>query len=127
MDVNAKSNRLIDVTQRPDMSEIMAATDAIITDYSTCIFEGFLTGQPGFIYADDYDEYVKDRGNLMFKPEEIPFPIARTNKELMHNIEAFDEKSYALQSKLFIDHNGINKEGHATERVADLMRYKVEA
>ncbi len=121
MDVNAKSDRLIDVTQRPDMSEIMAATDAIITDYSTCIFEGFLTGQPGFIYADDYDEYVADRGNLMFEPDEIPFSIARTNEELVGNIKAFDEVQYRLKSERFSEDNGIIRDGHATERVVNLM------
>ena len=63
--VSSNNNRLIDVSQSPDMAEIMAATGWIITDYSTVIFEGFLTGQPGFIYADDFDEYVEERGDKL--------------------------------------------------------------
>lgn len=86
MPISKASNRLIDVSQRPDMNEIMAATDAIITDYSTAIFEGYLTGQPGFIYADDIDEYVADCGALMFALDEIPFSVARNSDELVENV-----------------------------------------
>ena len=119
MSVKEKSDRLIDVTQRPDMNEIMAATDAIITDYSTCIFEGFLTGQPGFIYADDLDEYVKDRGNMMFGIDEIPFSSAGNNDELVANILSFDGEKYTKKSQVFIDQNGIINDGLATLRFVE--------
>ncbi|SDA41710.1 CDP-glycerol glycerophosphotransferase [Butyrivibrio sp. INlla18] len=121
MSVKNQNSRLIDVTQRPDMNEIMAATDAIITDYSTCIFEGFLNGQMGFIYADDLDDYVKDRGSLMFELDEIPFSTASDNDALVSNILAFDEKEYAEKSKCFIEKNGIINDGHATERTVKLI------
>lgn len=120
MSVKEKSDRLIDVTQRPDMNEIMAATDAIITDYSTCIFEGFLTGQPGFIYADDLEEYVKDRGSMMFALEEIPFPAAKNNDELSKCILAFDEKQYKEKSARFIQEHGIINDGMAASRAVKL-------
>lgn len=115
--VSSNNSRLIDVSQRPDMAEIMAATDCIITDYSTVIFEGFLTGQPGFIYADDFEEYVKDRGKLMFRPDEIPFSIARTNDELIQNIEMFDKDEYITKSKRFIKEKGIVEDGKAARRL----------
>ena len=113
--------RLIDVSQRPDMAEIMASTDCIITDYSTVIFEGFLTGQPGFIYADDYDDYITDRGTLMFMPEEIPFPFATNNDGLMDSILTFDEEEYHRKRKAFIQKTGIVEDGHAAERVVDAI------
>ena len=121
MSVKNKNSRLIDVTQRPDMNEIMAATDAIITDYSTCIFEGFLNGQMGFIYADDLEDYVKDRGSLMLELDEIPFSTASDNDALVSNILAFDEKEYAEKSRCFIEKNGIINDGHATERTVKLI------
>lgn len=116
-----KSSRLIDVSQRPDMAEIMAATDAIITDYSTVIFEGFLTGQPGFIYADDLEAYVADRGKLMFELKDIPFPVARNNQKLIQNIVDFDLNTYREKSKAFIEANGIVDDGMATIRVVDKL------
>ncbi|WP_044913063.1 CDP-glycerol glycerophosphotransferase family protein [Butyrivibrio sp. WCE2006] len=121
MAVNTKSDRLIDVTVRPDMNEIMAATDAIITDYSTVIFEGFLTGQPGFIYADDLEEYVRDRGNMMFELNEIPFSIATNNDELINNILKFDDHEYRSKSESFIKQNGIMHDGKAVEKTIRLL------
>ena len=119
--VDSSNERLIDVSQRPDMAEIMAATDCIITDYSTVIFEGFLTGQPGFIYADDFDEYVKDRGNMMFKLKEIPFSAAGNNDELAQNIVSFDEVKYREMSQRFIQQNGIVNDGKAAQRLVDKL------
>ncbi len=119
--ISSNNDRLIDVSQRPDMAEIMAATDCIITDYSTVVFEGFLTGQPGFIYADDFDEYIKDRGTLMFQPDEIPFSIAGSNEELIQNILSFDEDAYKKKAKEFISRNGICEDGRAAERLVDYI------
>ena len=51
------------------------------------IFESFLTRNPGFIYVDDLNEYIADRGILMFKKEEIPFSVACNNDELVENID----------------------------------------
>ncbi len=113
--------RLIDVTKRPDMNEIMASTDAVVTDYSTCIFEGFLTGQPGFIYADDWDNYIADRGSLMYSEDEIPFPIARDNDELERNILKFDQDRYRRYSESFIQRMGLVEDGYASERVVKLI------
>lgn len=113
--------RLIDVSKRPDMAEIMAATDAIITDYSTVVFEGFLTGQPGFIYADDLGDYIADRGQLMFQLDEIPFSVSQNNDELMLNIEKFDIVAYQRKAKEFIKEIISFDDGLASKRVVDLM------
>ena len=124
MPVDESNDRLIDVSKRPDMNEIMAATDAMITDYSSCIFEGFLTGQFSFIYADDVEEYIKDRGVLAFSFDEIPFPVAKNNDELISNILTFEEEEYKLKSEKFIKNFGIIENGHASEKVVDILEYK---
>ena len=121
MPVGEDSDRLIDVSKRPDMNEIMASTDAMITDYSSCIFEGFLTGQFGFIYADDIDEYIADRGILMFKLDEIPFSVAKNNDELIENILNFDEEAYATKVAQFTESNGIIEDGRASEKIVDVI------
>lgn len=122
MPVNEVSERLIDVSQRPDMNEIIAASDAFITDYSSAIFEGMLTGQPSFIYADDLQEYVADRGALMFDLEELPFPATFDNAGLMENILCFDAEGYKKRVAEFIKQTGILEDGHATQRIVDLIR-----
>lgn len=114
-------DRLIDVSQRPDMNEIIAGMDAFLTDYSSAIFEGAMIGLPGFIYADDLDDYVADRGNLFFDLYKLPFPVALNNKELMENILQFDEDLYKQKTDMFMKNMGIFEDGKASERVVHLI------
>ena len=38
------------------MQELMVASDIIVTDYSSCIFDFMLTKKLGIIYASDIDK-----------------------------------------------------------------------
>lgn len=119
--VRQASDRLIDVSRRPDMNEIIAGADAFLTDYSSAIFEGAMIGQPGFIYADDLEEYVADRGNLFFDMYKLPFPTALNNNELMENILEFDEEKYEEVLLQFMDEVGMSEDGKASKRVVELI------
>lgn len=115
------SHRLIDVSQRPDMNELIAAADAFLTDYSSAIFEANMIGIPAFIYADDLEDYIAERGDLFFDVYKLPFPVALNNNELMENIEQFDEKTYKQKTDKFKDDNGIFEDGKASRRVVSLI------
>lgn len=115
------SERLIDVSQRPDMNEMIAGSDAFLTDYSSAIFEANLIDIPGFIYADDMKEYIADRGDLMFDMYSLPFPVALDNEELEKNILQFDEVKYRKRTEEFRQETGIFEDGKASQRVADLI------
>lgn len=120
--VHQISNRLVDVSQRPDMNEIIAGADAFLTDYSSAIFEANMIGLPGFIYADDLEEYVADRGDLFFDMYKLPFPVALNNGELMKRIEQFDEREYKRKTDMFMEEMGIFEDGKASERIVNLIR-----
>ena len=115
------SERMIDVSQRPDMNEIIATADAFLTDYSSAIFEANMIGIPGFIYADDLEAYIADRGDLFFDMYKLPFPVALNNDELMKQIEQFDEEEYRLKTEQLMKENGIFEDGKASRRVVRLI------
>lgn len=117
------SRRLIDVSQRPDMNEIIAGSDALLTDYSSAIFDANMIYIPGFIYADDLDDYVAERGDLFFDMYKLPFPVALNNDELMENIKQFNEDDYRKSTEKFMKETGIVEDGRASERVVDLIGY----
>lgn len=119
--VGQVSERLLDVSQRPDMNEIIASSDAFLTDYSSAIFEGAMMKQPAFIYADDLEEYIADRGDLFFDMYKLPFPVALNNEELVENILKFDEEKYRTDLEEFMDEVGIFEDGKASERVVDMI------
>jgi CDP-glycerol glycerophosphotransferase len=67
-----------DVSAWPETSELLCAADALITDYSSVMFDFALTGRPIVLYAYDLDEYRDDvRGFYLDLEEVAPGPVAR--------------------------------------------------
>lgn len=118
----SRSDKLVDVTKHQDMNELIAAADCFVTDYSSAIFEAMLLRMPCFIYADDLEAYIQDRGDLMFAMDELPFPMATDNKELLQSITALDINEYRNVLDRFIQAQEINEDGQASRRTSDLIR-----
>ena len=55
-DVPPASGRL-DVTSYPEIAELFLAADALITDYSSVMFDYAVTGRPMLFFAYDLDDY----------------------------------------------------------------------
>ena len=76
----SKSEYVIDISYKDDLYEYLAAVDVAVTDYSSVAFDAAYMKIPVFLYVDDYKEYVEDRGDLLWRYEEIPFPLPQTIK-----------------------------------------------
>lgn len=116
----SERKNVIDMTEYTDMQELIAVTDVAITDYSSWIYDFVLLRRPGFIFATDLKLYNNERG-LYYPLEETPFAIAQNNDQLMENIMAFDEMAYPEKVEKFLEDKGCVEDGHASERVADLI------
>ncbi len=116
-----ENDRVIDVSTYPDMNELIAAGDALITDYSSSVFESAVMKQPGFLFVEDEREYVKDRGKLMFELDDMPFPKACNMNELIAQIERFDIRAYQRSAENFMKELGCFEDGKASGRVVDLI------
>ncbi len=106
----------IDVTNYPDMQELLVASDVLITDYSSSQWDFSLSLKPCFIYAPDFDSYSETPGFLS-DYREWPFPIARNNKELIHNIDSFDIEIYKKKVSHFHKEYGSYEHGNSSEQV----------
>ncbi len=111
---------IIDATYYPDIQELLVSADIAMTDYSSCIFDFMLSRKPGFIYATDIKKYNTSRG-FYFPLESTPFPVAVNNNELIENIENFDNEKYRREVEKFLEEKGCIEDGHASERVVDLI------
>lgn len=130
--------RTIDVSQADDMCEVMAAADVLITDYSSAAMDAGFVNIPVFLYADDLEQYTRDRGGMFWTfPEKgpgpivsnkamtpgiaatLPYPLARNNDELETNIQNFDDEVYREQVKKFAEAIGLVNDGRAAQRAAD--------
>ncbi|MFM9496710.1 CDP-glycerol glycerophosphotransferase family protein [Streptomyces galilaeus] len=90
--VRRGSGRIIDVTAHRSSEDVCLAADALITDYSSIMFDYANLDRPIVVYADDWDVYTETRGvyfDLLAAP---PGPVARTPGELAR---VFADGSYA--------------------------------
>ena len=111
----------ISMTAYPDMQELIAAADLLITDYSSCMFDMALSKKPCILYAPDIDEYTVKERNLYFAPSELPFPVATSMQELLQIIKCFDINTYETALQEFFRIVGNYENGHAAEFVAEYM------
>ncbi|MFI8594069.1 CDP-glycerol glycerophosphotransferase family protein [Microbacterium sp. NPDC078428] len=76
--------RVIDVTGYPDVSRLVLASDALITDYSSVMFDYSVTGKPIYFFAPDLDHYRgRLRGFYFDLAERAPGPVVSTHGELV--------------------------------------------
>ena len=133
---------VIDVSKEDDTNWLIAASDAVVTDYSSVGFEAGVYGIPVFLYMDDIEEYVGDRGNLCFEihdddtitnnkqmaPDfdvEVPFVVIRNNEDMAEKIAIFDIDSYLEKTKKMTEQLGWEKDGKASNRISKLINEKI--
>lgn len=117
-----RSKYMVDVSQADDMNEVLAAADVFVTDYSSSAFDAANMRIPVFLYVDDLQEYVRERGELMWDMKELPFAVAETNEELGEMIVGFNEDVYARNIGVFLREQGVLEDGKASERSTDVIQ-----
>ena len=80
----------IDVTDYPDMQELLVAADIVITDYSSLIWDYSFLERPCFLYTPDMEEYLSTTG-FYVGMEHWPFKNAKTMKELLELIRSYND------------------------------------
>lgn len=110
----------IDVSLYPDMQELLAAAEALITDYSSSIWDFGLTGKPCFALAPDIDEFERTRGFLT-EPNQWPCLIAKSNEELSKVIKDFDETRYQKRLVDYYKNSGSYEKGTASAAAANYI------
>ncbi|OIJ86979.1 CDP-glycerol glycerophosphotransferase family protein [Streptomyces colonosanans] len=77
-----RSGRVIDVSSYDPVEELSLAADALVTDYSSIMFDYANLNRPIVIYADDWETYAKTRGVYFDLMAEAPGQVAHTQEEL---------------------------------------------
>ncbi|MEU9231295.1 bifunctional glycosyltransferase/CDP-glycerol:glycerophosphate glycerophosphotransferase [Streptomyces subrutilus] len=75
--------RLLDVSAHPSVEELCLASDALVTDYSSLMFDYAVLDRPIVIHADDWEAYEAARGTYFDLRACPPGAIARTEDELV--------------------------------------------
>ncbi len=108
-----------------DMQELIAASAAAITDYSSWICDFVLTGRPAFLFVTDMDSYVTERG-FYYPLEDTPFEVCRNNAQLLEAVKVFEETAYAEKVDAYLKKLGCVEDGHAGERLVELIESEIQ-
>lgn len=111
----------ISMSKYPDMQELIAAADILITDFSSCMFDMAIAKKPCVLYAPDLDEYLEKERGLYFNLIDLPFPIAKSMDELCELLSHFNAEHYYSKLEAFMGSIGSFEDGHASERVCEYI------
>lgn len=115
---DAEGPRVIDVTGFPDTSQLLLVADALVTDYSSVMFDYSVTGRPLYFFVPDMERYRGELRGFYFDLEtHAPGPVVRTQEDLVAAINGQDAAAYAERYALWRDKFNARDDGHAAERV----------
>ncbi|MEU6682736.1 CDP-glycerol glycerophosphotransferase family protein [Streptomyces sp. NPDC046832] len=114
-----RTGRIIDVSSYDPVEELCLAADALVTDYSSIMFDYANLDRPIVIHADDWETYRTTRGVYFDLMAEAPGPVARTQQELTEILttEAWRDESAAKTRAVFRRRFCEYDDGRAAERV----------
>lgn len=108
-----------------DIQELLYASNIMLTDYSSCVFDFLLSKKPAFIFATDIDDYNTERG-FYYDLNTTPFQISNNNTELCRNITLFNNKEYQKKLSEFLKVKGCLDDGKASFRCVSLIKKIME-
>ncbi|MFE5394685.1 CDP-glycerol glycerophosphotransferase family protein [Streptomyces sp. NPDC056568] len=114
-----RAGRIIDVSSYDPVEELCLAADALVTDYSSIMFDYANLDRPIVIHADDWETYRTTRGVYFDLTAEAPGPVARTQRELADILttDAWRDERAAKTRAAFRRRFCEYDDGRAAERV----------
>lgn len=114
---------VMNASDYPDIQDLYLLADAMISDYSSVMFDFTATKKPCFLYINDLESYKNDR-NFYFDIDKLPYKRAESNDELEALIQSFDSTEQAKMLDAFTKEFDIKENGTASVAVADIIEKK---
>ena len=111
-----RSNAAMDASDYPETSELLLATDMLITDYSSIGGDFMLLNRPVIYFQPDRGDYDAERG-LYFDPDQSPLIVAHDERELLEILSKPIDA--AANCRAVLDFFGVHESGRAARTVAE--------
>lgn len=122
LDLNGYEDFAIDVSNYNDISELYLISDALITDYSSVMFDYGILKRPQFFFAYDIEKYDKGlRGFYMDYMNDLPGEIITDEFKLAEELKHIDKHKERYKDKIekfYQDFCSLEK-GHASQFIGD--------
>ena len=115
---------MIDVSRHGDPAELFLAADALVTDYSSVMFDFALTGKPMLFFLYDLARYRDElRGFYFDLVADAPGPVVETDDGVLEALRGLDASTplYAGAYARWVERFGHLDDGHASARVVDAV------
>lgn len=116
-----RSASVVDVTDYPEINDLILAADVALVDYSSLRFDWALTMKPMLFFVPDMEEYLSLRPGLFPYEESAPGPLLSSTDEViaaMADLSSYDDQ-YGAELEIFnARFNGLS-DGAASSRVVD--------
>ena len=111
----------LDVSSWPDVNELLLATDILVSDYSSLMFDFAVTGRPMLFFTYDLADYRDRLRGFYFDPDRQPGPHLSTSAEVIAAIRDIDAVSAAHAGAYAAFRADFTPwdDGHAAQRLVD--------
>ena len=113
-----KNNKIINVSKYPDINDLLIASDILISDYSSIMFDYALMKKKVFLYISDLKD---NKRGFYFDIKELPFSLATNTSDLLNDIKSFDNETYLKKLNNFYNKLELFEDGKASKRLADII------
>jgi len=117
-------DRIVEVPTSEGIAPYLNDCDAVITDYSSVLFDAYLIGKPVVLTVDDAKSYLKTRGMYFEYPNAYSsrWLYAEDNeKSLLAMLREAAQNGMTDMERDFVDKVADMCDGHAAERVCDFI------
>ncbi|GGL08723.1 bifunctional glycosyltransferase/CDP-glycerol:glycerophosphate glycerophosphotransferase [Mangrovihabitans endophyticus] len=122
-DVMGLAPGVLDVSGYPSVSELLLATDVLITDYSALLADFAITGRPVVLFVPDQADFAASPGLNVDLAQAAPGPVLRTSEDVaaaMHDLSSL-AADHAGAAAAFAETHRTGGDGQAAARLVDWL------
>lgn len=120
------NGKVKDASDYPDVQELLAASDLLITDYSSIMWDFSLQKKPVFLYHPDAELYKTERG-FYIPFSEMPYVEAFNLEDLLERIDTFNVVEYKKKLDIFLKKYVSYDDGKASEKIEKVIDNVIDA
>lgn len=124
------SGGVIDASQHPSVEDVLLASDVVVTDFSSVMFDAAVARRPLLFFVPDLEAYRdRERGFTFDFEREAPGPLLSRRDEVVGLARALREegsdaawmRESADAARVWRERFAPHDDGHAAERVVDAL------
>lgn len=114
-----------DYSDYEDITSLLIASNAVISDYSSLIWDFSLTFRPCFLFTPNIDQYEREHG-FTLDIHNCGFPVCKSNSDLEYSIYHMNYNEYCAAISRHHASLGSFEHGRACEAVSSIIKQHCE-